>query len=88
MISKLESLEKEKPKEYWKIVNELREKRHKQTSFNADSFTKFFEELFAKVETTETEKDMEKFITEHLVKYKPPVNQILLWRNLPLPSNG
>ena len=34
MISKLETLEKERPKEYWKIINELREKKHKDVSFN------------------------------------------------------
>ena len=34
MIAKLESLEKERPKEYWKIVNELREKKQRETSFN------------------------------------------------------
>ena len=68
MISKLEKLEKEKPKEYWKIINELREKKQKETSFNAENFIKFFENLFAKVESNEDEKNIEAFIAETLNK--------------------
>ena len=50
MISKLENLEKERPKECWKIVNELREKQHKETWFNTANFMKFFENLYSKTE--------------------------------------
>lgn len=67
MISKLETLEKEKPKEYWKIVNELREKRHKETSFNTTTFIQFFQNLYAKTELNNTtDKEIEKFVSETL----------------------
>ena len=68
MISKLENLERDKPKEYWKIINELREKKHKEVSFNAENFIKFFENLFSKTEQNKSEDEVEKFITETLNK--------------------
>ena len=68
MISKLENMERDNPKEYWKIVNELREKKHKEASFNAENFVKFFENLFSQTEQTKNEEEIEKFITETLNK--------------------
>ena len=68
MISRLENLEYDNPKEYWKIVNELREKKHKEASFNAENFIQFFESLFSKVEHSKTEEEIENFVSETLKK--------------------
>ena len=71
MISKLENLEQDNPKEYWKIINELREKKQKETSFDTENFSKFFEKLFSKTELTpKTEKEMNDFITKTLDKLR------------------
>lgn len=66
MISKLEKLEKERPKEYWKIVNELREKKHRETSFNTVNFMKFFENLYSKTKLSKTDEEIENFVSETL----------------------
>lgn len=47
MIHKLEELESKDPNEYWKLVNELREKKQVDSYFQADTFTSFFEKLFS-----------------------------------------
>ena len=53
MIQKLASLEDKDPKEYWKLVNQLREKKKSDSEIsNIDIFTNFFETLFAKNEIT------------------------------------
>ena len=59
MISRLENLEQDNPKEYWKIINELREKKHKEVSFNAENFIQFFEKLYSKVEHSKNEEEIE-----------------------------
>ena len=68
MISSLENLEHDNPKEYWKIINELREKKHKEASFNAENFIQFFEKLFSKVKENGTEEKVENFVSEALKK--------------------
>ena len=47
MIQTLENLEEKDPKEYWKMVNELRDKKTNGASFDVDSFTAFFEKLYS-----------------------------------------
>ncbi len=47
MIQKLEQIEEKDPKEYWKLVNELREKKSSNSQYDAEKFTQFFEELFS-----------------------------------------
>ena len=68
MISKLESLEKQHPKEYWKIVNEIRGKKQRETSFNTSNFVKFFENLYSKTEINKSDEEIEKFVIETLEK--------------------
>ena len=42
IIHKLESIEERDPKEYWKMINELREKKKSGTDISdLDSFTNF-----------------------------------------------
>ena len=49
MIRKIESLEEKDPKEYWKLVNELRGKKQSGSNIsNAETFAKFFENLYKK----------------------------------------
>ena len=49
MIQKLESIEEKDPKEYWKLINDLREnKKSGSTSEDAELFTDFFEKLYSK----------------------------------------
>ena len=64
MISKLETLEKEHPKEYWKLINELREKKQRETSFNTSNFVKFFQNLYSKIDTNKSDEEVEKFVSE------------------------
>ena len=47
MINYLESLEEKDPKEYWKLVSEIRGKNAVGTSFDAENFTSFFEKLYS-----------------------------------------
>ena len=68
MISKLESLEKQHPKEYWKIVNEIRGRKQRETSFNTFNFVKFFENLYSKTEINKSDEEIEKFVIETLEK--------------------
>ena len=70
MISKLETMEQERPREYWKIVNELREKQHRETSFNTVNFMKFFENLYSKTEVRKSDEEIEDFVTDALDKIK------------------
>ncbi len=48
LISKLEELEGKDPQEYWKLVNQLRDKKQNESYFDADKFINFFENLFSK----------------------------------------
>ena len=66
MVQTLEELETKDPKEYWKLVNELREKKQNETSFDADSFTIFFERLYSAPESKEKHIKLEKYVTEIL----------------------
>ena len=63
MITKLESLEAKDPKEYWEMVNKLREKKKQSSTFNATDFVKFFENLFAK---NEPDKEIEDLVQDTL----------------------
>ena len=63
MIAKLEDIETKDPKEYWKIVNEIREKKASGTNYNTTTFVDFFKDLFSQ---NETENDIEKFVNESL----------------------
>ena len=47
LIQQLEVLEERNPKEYWNLVNELREKKQNKTMGNPEEFTAFFEKLYA-----------------------------------------
>ena len=49
-ILKLESIEKKDPTEYWKLVDLLKESKQKESHFDAENFTQFFEKLYAKIE--------------------------------------
>ena len=55
MIKKLEELESKDPKEYWKLVNELREKKQDESFFHADAFTDFYQKLFSLSNHSDTE---------------------------------
>ena len=68
MISKLETLEKQHPKEYWKLVNEIRGKKQRETSFSTSNFMKFFENLYSKTAINKSDEEIEKFVTETLEK--------------------
>ncbi len=56
MVQKLEMLENKDPKEYWKLVNDLREKRRNNTQYDAEKFTLFFEQLYSETEVEKNEK--------------------------------
>ena len=49
-------LENKDPKEYWKLVNDLREKRKNNTQYDAEKFTLFFEQLYSETEVEKNEK--------------------------------
>ena len=71
LIAKLEDIEAKDPKEYWKIVNELRENKKSETSFNTKTFTNFFQDLFSADKTkneTIYDENIEKFVNENLEK--------------------
>ena len=68
MIQKLEKLEENNPKEYWDLVNELREKKHNETDFDAESFTAFFERLYS---LSNQNKQIEDYLNEHLEVTSP-----------------
>ena len=70
MISRLETMEKERPKEYWKIINELKEKKRSETSFNTENFMKFFENLYSKTEIRKSDDKIEDFVIQALEKIK------------------
>ena len=69
------------PLEYWKIIDELREKQRKNVNVNNATFMTFFENLYSKIETTKSEEEIEKFITETLNNFENLMNPTLLWRN-------
>ena len=50
MIQNLEKLEQKDPKEYWDLVNKLREKKQNNTTYNTTEFIKCFEQLYAEDE--------------------------------------
>ena len=71
MIAKLEEIETKDPKEYWKIVNELRENKKSETSFNTKTFSDFFQDLFSADKTkneSPNDENIEKFVKESLEK--------------------
>ena len=47
MISKLEEMENQDPKEYWKLIKELRDNKKNEAEFDTDKFTSFFEKLYS-----------------------------------------
>ena len=47
MVQRLQQIEEKDPKEYWKLVNELREKKQGESHFDAERFTLFFEKLYS-----------------------------------------
>ena len=49
-IQQLEKIEANNPKEYWKLVKELRENKQNDKEFDAKKFTDFFEKLYAPTE--------------------------------------
>ncbi len=48
LIQSLESVEKEDPKKYWDIINEIRHKKDGEQHYDTEEFVAFFETLFAK----------------------------------------
>ena len=50
MVQRLERVEEKDPKEYWKLVNDLREKKSSNTQYDAEKFTQFFEGLYSATE--------------------------------------
>jgi hypothetical protein len=68
LIKKLESMETNDPKEYWKMVNELRAKKQSETpTLNTEDFVNFFEKLYSK-NVPKDHDEKEKFVNEHLEK--------------------
>ena len=65
MIKQLERADDRNPKEYWKLVNELREKKRNKTTGDSETFTTFFENLYAK-DNTVRDKEIEDFDTSTL----------------------
>ena len=63
MISKLEAAEAKDPKEYWKMVNELRDKKSSENSFNTTTFVDFFKNLFS---PSEPNLEVEKYVLDSL----------------------
>ena len=69
MIQKLEQIEEKDPKEYWKMVNEMREKKNSESSISdVEYFTNYFEKLFAKTNPVDHEAK-EKFVEEKLNEF-------------------
>ena len=64
MIRKLEEAEKQDPKEYWRLVNELREKKQNGAYFDAERFTLFFEKLYSAPENKN--KEIEEYVEKML----------------------
>ena len=90
MIRNLEKLEEKDPKEYWKMVNELREKKSNGASFDVDNFTAFFEKLYSStgkvnIEVTNTVKEvmekLEKFTDKPNFTLKELKKAIILLKN-------
>ena len=48
IISKLERLESDDPKQYWNLINELQKTPKNNDITNIDKFEKFYTDLFAK----------------------------------------
>ena len=72
MIEKLEQAEKQDPKEYWKLVNELREKKQNGCYFEAERFTQFFEKLYSAPE--EKNKKIEEYV-ENILNHVPFISK-------------
>ena len=63
MVTQLEKIEANNPKEYWNLVNELREKKCDSTSFDTESFTCFFEKLYS---LSKKDRDVQDYVDKHL----------------------
>ena len=66
MIKKLEEIENTDPKEYWKIINELREKKTNEVDFDTEKFTTFFERLYSLPKTTVGQQEITDYVLEAL----------------------
>ena len=64
MIKKLEEIEDKDPKEYWRLINELRQKKQSEANFDTDSFTSFFEKLYAIPKSETGQKKIIEFVLE------------------------
>ena len=63
MIRKLESIEENNPKEYWEIIQKLRNKKQEQKICNTEDFVSFFENLFTdKPKLNHQEKEIRDFV--------------------------
>ena len=67
MVQKLEQIEENKPEEYWKLVNELREKKKNDIEFDHERFTKFFENLYSA--SDDKDEDIENRVIAILEQY-------------------
>ncbi len=56
IMSKLQNLESEDPKQYWNLINELRNTQKNNNISNSNNFEKFYENLFSKYSHSEKSK--------------------------------
>jgi hypothetical protein len=69
MINKLEQMEEKDPKEYWKMVNEMRDNKKSDSQISdIDYFTDYFEKLFTKTNPVDHE-EKERFVEEKLNEF-------------------
>ena len=66
-------MEDKDPKEYWNLVNDLRNKKDKQKDFDVEQFQSFFENLFAKRDSIN--EDIDKFVVETLSELRDMENE-------------
>ena len=65
MIQELEKIEGSNPQKYWKLVNDLREKKQNDTTFDTEDFTVFFEKLYSK-DAKQENKTTEEYVLKTL----------------------
>ena len=69
IIKKLETVEESNPKEYWKLIKELREKEQNNTICNPENFNLYFEKLYSQNKEYNQEKqEIEDFVQKTLNK--------------------
>ena len=66
IVKKLEEIEDKDPKEYWRLINELRENKRDSTDFDAEKFTSFFEKLYSAPKNINGQSRITDFVLETL----------------------